>query len=103
MCSAPAARSRSDDDTTTEMRIVDVEIITMLTPSSARIRNILAAIPGLDFMPAPTREILAIASSWEIPVAPICFATSATIDSATFMSALGTVKLMSVVPSDDVF
>jgi len=34
-------------------RIADVEIMSMLMPASARHSNIVAAIPGLDFMPAP--------------------------------------------------
>ncbi len=49
-------------------------------------------------MPAPTIETLAMSPSWLTPPAPICAATSATTFSATPMSALGTVKEMSVRP-----
>ena len=55
-CSARTARSTSSSCTTHEMRIVDVEIISMLTPSAASVSNICAATPGLVFMPAPTSE-----------------------------------------------
>ena len=40
--------------TTHEIRIDDVLIISMLTPSSESASNILAATPGFVFMPAPT-------------------------------------------------
>ena len=85
------------------MRMVDVEIISMFTPLSANTRNILAAMPGLVFMPAPTRLILEMLALWFTPTAPISAATRATICSATAMSAFGIVKLMSVVPSFEVF
>ena len=75
----------------------------MFTSLSANVRNILAAMPGLVFIPAPTNEILAMESSLTTPAAPILVAMSSTIDCATFMSALGTVKLMSVKPSAEVF
>ena len=42
-------------------------------------------------------------ASWVTPAAPTSAATWATISSATRMSAFGIVKLMSVVPSFDVF
>ena len=58
-----AARSMSADGMMIDTRIVDVEIISMLTPSSASTRNIFAATPGDDFMPAPTSETLAMSSS----------------------------------------
>ena len=35
--------------------MAEVEIISMLMPSAARVSNIVAATPGFDFMPAPTR------------------------------------------------
>ena len=87
----------------TEIRIVDVEIIWMFTPSSASTRNILAAMPGDDFMPAPTSDTLAMSSSCVTALAPISSETRCTIDSDWAMSAIGIVKLMSVVPSVDVF
>ena len=98
-----AALQIATADVTTLMRMVDVEIISMLTDSSASVRNILAAMPGLVFMPAPTRLILAMSASWSTPAAPISAATRLTIDSAVAMSAFGIVKLMSVLPSCDVF
>jgi hypothetical protein len=98
-----AAFSRSAAEVTTLMRIVDVEIIAMLTSRSASVRNILAAMPGLDFMPAPTRLIFAISLSCSTPRAPISEAIRPTIDCAVAMSAFGIVKLMSVVPSWLVF
>jgi hypothetical protein len=67
---------------TTDTRIVEVEIISMLTPSSASTRNILAAMPGDDFMPAPTSDTLAMSLSWVTPVAPISVGDRWTIDSA---------------------
>src|SRR5262249_50601245 len=44
--SARTARSTSSSWTTHEIRIVEVEIISMLTPSLARVSNICAATPG---------------------------------------------------------
>ena len=44
-----------------------------------------------------------MSASWFTPVAPISAATRATIDSAVTRSAFGIVKLMSVLPSCDVF
>ena len=35
--------------------MAEVEIISMLMPAAASVSNIVAATPGLDFMPAPTR------------------------------------------------
>src|SRR5207248_7540383 len=51
---ARTARSTSFSCTTHEMRMVEVEIISMLTPSVASVSNICAATPGLVFIPAPT-------------------------------------------------
>ncbi len=55
-CSACTARSTSSSCTTHEMRIVDVEIISMLTLSAASVSNICAATPGFVFIPAPTSD-----------------------------------------------
>ena len=53
-CAAPAPTARRRRRRRrSEMRIVDVEIISMLTPSFASVSNIFAATPGLVFMPAP--------------------------------------------------
>ena len=89
--------------TTTEMRMVLVEIISILTLLSARTRNIFAAIPGLDFMPAPTSDNLTMFSSCETPFAPTSSPTFFKIGSAVAISPSGKVKEMSVVPSMDVF
>src|SRR5205807_5161699 len=53
---ARTARSTSSSPTTQEMRMVDVLIISMLTPSAASTSNIFAAMPGCVFIPAPTRD-----------------------------------------------
>ena len=55
---------------TQEMRMVEVEIISMLTPASARASNMAAATPGLDFMPAPTSDTLAMSGSATTSAAP---------------------------------
>jgi hypothetical protein len=57
-------------DTTTDTRIVEVEIISMLTPAADSAPNIFAAIPGWVFIPAPTSETLAMSSSTLTPAAP---------------------------------
>ena len=63
LCTARTARSPSSARITQEMRIDDVEIISMLMPSAASASNMSAATPGLLLIPAPTSESLAIASS----------------------------------------
>ena len=80
-----------------------VEIISMLILLSARTLNIFAAIPGLDFIPAPTSEIVAMFVSQVTPLAPTCLETLSTVAQAAAMSALGSVKETSVVPAVDVF
>ena len=104
-CAATARpRCMSGAGTTTEMRIVDVEIISMLMPASASVRNILAAMPGLRLHAGAdeghlgdvgvvarrrwrrSRPRLAARSPRPRPCRPS-----------------GTVKVMSVVPSVDVF
>ena len=68
---ARPARPRSSR-TTHEMRIADVEIISMLMPLSASVSNIVAATPGFDFMPAPTRLTRGrCRRRWLTPLAPI--------------------------------
>jgi hypothetical protein len=81
------------------MRIGDVEIISMLISASASAENMSAATPGWVFMPAPTRETLAIPSSVVYPAAPISSMTPCMTCLAWGTSALGTVKEMSVEPS----
>ena len=53
--------------TTHEMRMAEVEIISMLIPLSASVSNIVAATPGFDFMPAPTRLTRAMSASVPTP------------------------------------
>jgi hypothetical protein len=48
---------------TTEMRISEVEIISMLMSASASARKSFAEMPGLVRMPAPTSDSLPIWSS----------------------------------------
>ena len=62
-CRTRTAFSTSPDETTQEMRIDDVEIISMLTPSFASVSNIVAATPGWVFIPAPTSETRPMSSS----------------------------------------
>ena len=62
-CSAWTARSTSRSRTTHEMRMVDVEIISMLTFSAYSVSNICAATPGLVRMPAPTSDTRPMPSS----------------------------------------
>ena len=47
----------------TEMRISEVEIISMFTPAEARAAKNRAVMPGCDRMPAPIRDTLPIWSS----------------------------------------
>ena len=53
-----------------EMRIGDVEIISMLIPSPASVSNIVAVTPGWVFIPAPTTETCATSSSAITDTAP---------------------------------
>ena len=69
--------------TTHEMRIVDVLIISMLMPSVASVSNILAAMPGCVFMPAPMSETRPICPSVRKPAASVSTTIfSITIDAA---------------------
>ena len=81
-----------------EMRIDDVEIISMLTPSDASASNISAATPGWLFIPAPTSEILAMSPSVENRNAPTSFTTPDRRRSNRGRSSRGTVKETSVFP-----
>src|SRR5262249_13619817 len=102
-CRARTAGSTSLAATTHEIRIDDVEIISMLIPSRARTSNISAATPGWVFMPAPTSETRPISASWVTPAA----SRSSTIVSMTFRarvrSSRGTVNEMSVWPALETF
>src|SRR5919198_6042476 len=66
-CTARTALTTSASRTTHEMRIDDVEIISMLTPDSDKAENIVAATPGWLRIPAPTSETFPIPSSYVTP------------------------------------
>ena len=53
-----------------EIRIDDVEIISMLIPPAARVSKVRAVTPGWVFIPAPTRETRATSASLLTPVGP---------------------------------
>ncbi len=59
----PAASARSTPRTTTEMRISEVEIISMFTPAMLSASNSVAETPECVRMPAPTTDSLPIWSS----------------------------------------
>ncbi len=50
--------------------MVDVEIMSMLISSLASVSNMVAAMPGCDFMPTPTSETRATSASAVTPDAP---------------------------------
>src|SRR5262249_20121386 len=103
VCSERTARSTSSSATTHEMRIVDVLIISMFTPSVASVSNILAAIPGWVFIPAPTSDTRPICSSVRKPLASVSTTIFSMHCDARGVSARGTVKEMSVWPAVDTF
>ena len=97
------ARSTSAARTTHEIRIDDVEMISMLIPASASASNMSAATPGWVFIPAPTSEIFAMSASVADASRADGRAISAKIGSARGRSSFGSVKEMSVCPSSDTF
>src|SRR6266550_3450073 len=103
-CSTRTASSRYFSSITTEVLISDVEIIWMLMPSSARLLNILAAMPTCERMPMPTSETLQILLSPMISRAakPVFFSCSRT-SSAFWYSPRLTVKEKSVWPEAPIF
>ena len=52
-----------------EIRMAEVEIISMLMPAAASVSKVVAATPGFDFMPAPTRLTRAMPPSLVTPEA----------------------------------
>src|SRR5690606_4076650 len=70
-CSTLTASSSWDSATSTEMRISEVEIRSMLTPASASDSQNVAVTPGCDFIPAPTSETLPMFSSERTSEKPI--------------------------------
>src|SRR6202034_2618182 len=97
------ARSTSASATMHEVRMVEVEIMSMLISSLARVSNMVAAMPGCDFMPTPTSETRATSASAVTPDAPSSSACACAASTATARSVVGTVNEMSVVPCADVF
>ena len=63
VCTARTASSRLSARVTTEMRISEVEIISMLIPAAESAAKSCAETPGCERMPAPTSESLPIVSS----------------------------------------
>ena len=88
---------------THEMRMADVEIISMLMPAAASVSNIRAATPGLVCMPAPIRLTRAMPSSADTSSAPSSSISPLTTVRAASSWRRGTVKLMSVTPWLDTF
>ena len=60
---AATAASTWSSSTITEIRISEVEIISMLTPAEASAAKNFAVMPGCERMPAPISETLPIWSS----------------------------------------
>ena len=59
-----------------EIRMVEVEIMSMLIPSAASVSNMVAVTPGCVFIPAPTSDTRATSSSETTPVAPELLGTA---------------------------
>src|SRR5262249_59172046 len=102
-CNACTARSTSRSCTTQEMRMVDVEIISMLTFSAASVSNIWAATPGFVRIPAPTNDTRPISASKLAPPASISTTILSTISIVRANSSLGIVNEISVWPAVDTF
>ena len=69
-CRARTASSAASARTMHEIRIDEVEIISMLMPAAARVSKVRAVTPGWVFIPAPTSETRATSASLVTPVAP---------------------------------
>lgn len=81
-----------------EIRISEVEIISMFTPASASAPKNLAVTPGCERMPAPTRETLPIWSSYSSDSKATWFWIFFSAVRAVWLSLAGSVKEMSVRP-----
>ena len=97
--------SRSLSRQTTDTRISEVEIISMLTPASPMQAKNDAATPGCERMPAPISDTLPTWSSKSSDLKRVCSLILSRAAIAVGPSALGSVKEMSVrpVPSVDTF
>ena len=98
MCTARTASSSWSERVTTEIRISDVEIISMLIPASDSAANSRADTPGCDFMPAPIRDSLPMVSSYCSDVKPMSGWCSVRAVVAAAPSLAGSVNEMSVRP-----
>src|SRR3954451_21722758 len=92
--SALTASGTRSPGTTQEMRIGEVEIISMLMPLSPSVVNTFAATPGWVFIPAPTIETLPIDSSVATCM-PSSVAMGSSAVCAAWMSSRGIVNDMS--------
>src|SRR3954467_4414085 len=92
--SALTASGTRSPGTTQEMRIGEVEIISMLMPLSPSVVNTLAATPGWVFIPAPTIETFPIEGS-VASVMPSSDAIGSSAVRAACTSSRGTVNDMS--------
>ncbi len=81
-----------------EILIGDVEIIRRLMPRSARVRNIVAATPGCERMPAPMIDTLARSWFSSTVTAPSVAWTSAIASRVAGTSSLGTENESSATP-----
>src|ERR1039458_8059453 len=86
-----------------EIRIDDVEIISMLIPRDASGSKVSAVTPGCVFIPAPTSDTRATSESLFTPEAPRSGTSASQTSVLTARSCPGTVKEMSVVPCSEVF
>ena len=80
---------------THEILIGDVEIISMLMPSSPSVAKTFAATPGCDFIPAPTIETLPIVSSATTSSMPTSATSGSSAARAVRRSSRGTVNEIS--------
>src|SRR3984957_11181935 len=67
---ARTASSAAEARIMQEIRMDDVEIISMLIPAAARVSKVRAVTPGWVFIPAPTSETRATSASLVTPLAP---------------------------------
>src|SRR5919112_2633173 len=95
VCSARTARSTSSAPITQEILIGEVEIISMLMPSSPSVEKTRAATPGWDFIPAPTTDTFPIAGSSATEWMPTSETSGSSAARAVRRSERGTVNDMS--------
>src|SRR6266481_3626786 len=104
LCSARTASSMYFSSITTEILISEVEIIWMLMPSSARVRNIWLAMPACVLIATPTTETLQIFGSPRMSAALMWSLTCLLSTSSAFWYSFRcTVNDKSVMPSTPAF